>query len=115
MTVVEPPRPWPPTAQWVPRSGGERIRAGSTNSVHSENRGIGYAVDTRFQVLNAIVQSGADNKQWDTLYTMAVKACGLATQFTQPGVCREAIADGGCSQHTDTNWRQRGQISGWEG
>lgn len=48
-----------------------------------KNRGIGYAVDTGFQVLNAIMQSGADNKRWDTLYTMTVKAYGLEAQFTQ--------------------------------
>lgn len=47
------------------------------------NRGVGYAVDTGFQVLNAIMQSGADTQQWNTLYPMAVKAYGLETQFTQ--------------------------------
>ena len=35
------------------------------------NRGVGYAVDTGFQVLNAIMQSGADNKRWDTLDKVA--------------------------------------------
>ena len=44
------------------------------------NRGVGYAVDTGFQVLNAIMQSGADNKRWDTLYSIAVKAYGLEAQ-----------------------------------
>jgi hypothetical protein len=47
------------------------------------NRGVGYAVDTGFQVLNVIMQSGADTQQWNTLYPMAVKAYGLETQFTQ--------------------------------
>lgn len=47
------------------------------------NRGVGYAVDTGFQVLNAIMQSGADNKRWDTLYTMAVKTYGLDAHFSQ--------------------------------
>lgn len=46
------------------------------------NRGIGYAVDTGFQVLNAIMQSGADNKRWDTLYSIAVKAYALEAHFT---------------------------------
>jgi hypothetical protein len=45
------------------------------------NRGVGYAVDTGFQVLNAIMQSGADNMRWDTLYSIAVKAYGLETHF----------------------------------
>lgn len=48
-----------------------------------QNRGVGYAVDTGFQVLNAIMQSGTDTQQWNTLYPMAVKAYGLDTQFTQ--------------------------------
>lgn len=47
------------------------------------NRGVGYAVDTGFQVLNAIMQSGSDNKRWDTLYTMAVKTFGLEAHFSQ--------------------------------
>lgn len=46
------------------------------------NRGVGYAVDTGFQVLNAIMQSGADNKRWDTLFSIAVKAYGLDAHFT---------------------------------
>ena len=48
-----------------------------------QNRGVGYAVDTGFQVLNAIMQSGTDTRQWHTLYPMAVKAFGLEAQFTQ--------------------------------
>lgn len=48
-----------------------------------QNRGVGYAVDTGFQVLNAIMQSGVDTQQWNTLYPMAVKAYGLETKFTQ--------------------------------
>lgn len=47
------------------------------------NRGVGYAVETGFQVLNAIMQSGADNKRWDTLYTIAVKTYGLEPHFSQ--------------------------------
>jgi hypothetical protein len=48
-----------------------------------QNRGIGYAVATGFQVLNAIMNSGTETCQWNTLYPMAVKACGLEAQFTQ--------------------------------
>jgi len=47
------------------------------------NRGIGYAVDSGFQVLNAIMQSGEDNRRWHALYTMAVKTYGLSQHFTQ--------------------------------
>jgi hypothetical protein len=47
------------------------------------NRGVGYAVNTGFQVLNAIMQSGTDTKQWNTLYLMAVKTYGLNAHFTQ--------------------------------
>lgn len=47
------------------------------------NRGIGYAVDSGFQVLNAIMQSGEDNRRWHTLYTIAVKAYGLALHFSE--------------------------------
>ena len=46
------------------------------------NRGVGYAFDTGYQVLNAITQSGPGYQQWHTLYPMAVKAYGLETQFT---------------------------------
>lgn len=46
------------------------------------NRGIGYAFDTGYQVLNAITQSGPGYQQWHTLYPMAVKAYGLETRFT---------------------------------
>lgn len=46
------------------------------------DRGIGYAFDTGYQVLNAIMQSGADYQQWHTLYPMAVKAYGLESRFT---------------------------------
>lgn len=63
-----------------------------------QNRGVGYAVDTGFQVLNAIMQSGIDTQQWNTLYPMAVKAYGLETQFTQKqaelyAVWRQTIID----------------------
>jgi hypothetical protein len=47
------------------------------------NRGIGYAVETGFQVLNAIMQSGPDDQQWHTLYLIAIKAYGLEARFTQ--------------------------------
>ncbi len=46
------------------------------------DRGIGFAFDTGYQVLNAIMQSGADHQQWHTLYPMAVKAYGLESRFT---------------------------------
>lgn len=46
------------------------------------NRGIGYAVDSGFQVLNAIMQSGKRNRQWSTLYAIAVKAYDLARHFS---------------------------------
>jgi len=46
------------------------------------NRGVGYAVDTGYQVLDAIMQSGPENKRWDTLYSIAVKAYGLEAHFT---------------------------------
>ncbi len=63
-----------------------------------QNRGVGYAVDTGFQVLNAIMQSGTDTQQWNTLYPMAVKAYGLEAQFTQKqanlyAAWRQAIID----------------------
>jgi deferrochelatase/peroxidase EfeB len=63
-----------------------------------QNRGVGYAVDTGIQVLNAIMQSGTDTQQWNTLYPMAVKAYGLEAQFTQKqanlyAAWRQAIID----------------------
>ena len=58
------------------------------------NRGIGYAFDTGYQVLNAIMQSGPDYQQWHTLYPMAVKAYELDAKFTQEQRKRYA------------NWRQ---------
>ena len=62
------------------------------------NRGVGYAVDTGFQVLNAIMQSGTENKRWDTLYSIAVKAYGLEAHFTPKqadkyGAWRQTIID----------------------
>ena len=33
--------------------------------------------------LNAIMQSGRDNKRWDTLYAIAVKAYVLETYFSE--------------------------------
>lgn len=55
-------------------------------------------VDTRFQVLNAIMQSGTENERWDTLYSIAVKAYGLEAHFTPKqadkyGAWRQAIID----------------------
>lgn len=47
------------------------------------NRGVGYAVATGFQALTAIMQSAADNKRWDTPYTMVVKSYGLEARFSQ--------------------------------
>ena len=46
------------------------------------NKGVGYDVGTGYQVLNAIMQSGKNNKSWDTLYAIAVKAYDLETHFT---------------------------------
>jgi len=46
------------------------------------NKGVGYDVGTGYQVLNAIMQSGKNNKCWDTLYAIAVKAYDLETHFT---------------------------------
>lgn len=46
------------------------------------NRGIGYAFNTGYQVLSAIMQSTPGYQQWHTLYLMAVKAYGLETHFT---------------------------------
>lgn len=62
------------------------------------NRGVGYTVDTGFQVLNAIMQSGADNKRWDTVYSIAVKAYGLEAHFKPKqadnyGAWRQTIID----------------------
>jgi hypothetical protein len=62
------------------------------------NRGVGSDVDTGFQVLNAIMQSGADNKRWDTLYSIAVKTYGLEAHFTPKqadkyGTWRQTIID----------------------
>ncbi|PWF24073.1 hypothetical protein DD235_07105 [Corticimicrobacter populi] len=59
------------------------------------DRGVGYAFDTGYQVLNAIMQSGADYQQWHTLYPMAVKAYGLESRFTAKQAERYA------------SWRQR--------
>lgn len=46
------------------------------------NRGIGYAFNTGYQVLNAVMQSTPGHQQWHTLYLMAVKAYGLEAHFT---------------------------------
>ena len=55
------------------------------------NRGIGYAFDTGYQVLNAIMQSGSGYQHWHTLYLMAVKAYGLESRFTQKQAERYAL------------------------
>lgn len=47
------------------------------------NTGVGYDVRSGYQVLNAIMQSGRDNKRWDTLYAIAVKAYVLETYFSE--------------------------------
>lgn len=47
------------------------------------NIGVGYDVRSGYQVLNAIMQSGKDNKRWDTLYAIAVKVYGLEAYFTK--------------------------------
>lgn len=46
------------------------------------NTGVGYDVNSGYQVLNAIMQSGKDNKRWDTLYAIAVSVYDLAAHFT---------------------------------
>ena len=46
------------------------------------NTGVGYGVATGYQVLDAIMQSGKDNKRWDTLYAIAVKTYGLEKHFS---------------------------------
>ncbi|MDZ4187366.1 MAG: hypothetical protein U1D25_04535 [Hydrogenophaga sp.] len=46
------------------------------------NRGIGYAFNTGYQVLNAIMQSTHGHQQWHSLYLMGVKAYRLEAQFT---------------------------------
>lgn len=64
-----------------------------------QNRGVGYDMNTGYQVLNAIMQSGPDNKRWHTIYTMAVKAYGLEAHFTKAQAdsyarWRQSIIDG---------------------
>lgn len=66
-------------------------------SIH-QNRGVGYAVDSGYQVLNAIMQSGTDTQRWSTLYPMAVKAFGLEAKFSQKqadlyAVWRQSVID----------------------
>lgn len=46
------------------------------------NRGVGYAFNTGYQVLSAIMQSTSGYQQWHTLYLMAVKAYGLDARLT---------------------------------
>lgn len=63
------------------------------------NRGVGYDLNTGYQVLNAIMQSGPENRRWNTIYTMAVKAYGLEAHFTAAQAARyaewrQAIIDG---------------------
>ena len=64
-----------------------------------QNRGVGYDMNTGYQVLNAIMRSGPDNKRWHTIYTMAVKAYGLEAHFTKAQAdsyarWRQSIIDG---------------------
>ena len=54
------------------------------------NRGVGYDLNTGYQVLNAIMQSGPENRRWNTIYTMAVKAYGLEARFTTAQAARYA-------------------------
>lgn len=45
------------------------------------NRGVGYAMGTGYQVLSAIMQSRGHYCEWHTLYTIAVKSYGLERVF----------------------------------
>lgn len=47
-----------------------------------QNRGVGYAFSTGYQVLNAIMQSRLGHQRWHTLYLIAVKAYGLDARLT---------------------------------
>lgn len=55
------------------------------------NTGVGYDVRSGYQVLNAIMQSGKDNKRWDTLYAIAVKVYGLEAHFTEEQIRKYAV------------------------
>ncbi len=52
------------------------------------NTGVGYDLSSGYQVLNAIMLSGKGNKQWDTLYAIAVKAYDLESHFTSDQTLR---------------------------
>lgn len=45
------------------------------------NTGVGYDVSSGYQVVNAIMGSGKNNKTWDSLYAMAIKAYDLTRHF----------------------------------
>lgn len=62
------------------------------------DRGIGYDVQTGWQVLNAIIQSGNYYLQWGTVFNMAVKAYGVdrklrPEQMTKYTAWRQKIID----------------------
>lgn len=69
-----------PGAADPPMVGGAGIISRLLSIQH--NRGIGYAFNTGYQVLSAIMQSTPGYQQWHTLYLMAVKAYGLEAHFT---------------------------------
>lgn len=45
------------------------------------NTGVGYDVSSGYQVVNAIMGSGKNNKTWDSLYAIAIKAYELTRHF----------------------------------
>lgn len=45
------------------------------------NTGVGYDVSSGYQVVNAIMGSGKNNKAWDSLYAIAIKAYDLTRHF----------------------------------
>lgn len=63
------------------------------------NTGIGYDVSSGYQVVNAIMQSARHNKQWDSIYEIAVNAFHLEKYFTDPqqkryNAWRQSLSDG---------------------
>lgn len=71
------------------------------------NTGVGYDVSSGYQVVDAIMGSGKDNKTWDSLYAIAVKTYDLTRHFNDEQrerykPWREALADnikGGMDTH----------------
>jgi hypothetical protein len=45
------------------------------------NPGVGYDVSSGYEVVNAIMGSGKNNKTWDSLYAIAIKAYDLTRHF----------------------------------